>query len=138
MRIRRTILDAIVAHAKRESPKECCGLLVGDGHTVLEAVAATNVANDVMRQYEVSPAEHLALIRRCRAESTPDRPLDIVGAYHSHPRSVAQPSPTDLERACQNFLFVIAGPLRDAEEVQVRGYRLSGSEFEEVQLVAVD
>ena len=138
MRVRRTVLDAIVAHARRESPRECCGLLLCDGHTVVEAVAATNVANDALREYEVSPAEHLALIKRCRAESRAGKPLDIVGAYHSHPRTVAEPSPTDLERACQDFLFVIAGPVRDAAEVPVRGYRLSGSRFEEVGLVAID
>jgi len=138
MRVRRTVLDAIVAHARRESPKECCGLLLGDGHTVVEAVAATNVASDALRQYEVSPAEHLALIKRCRAESTPEQPLDIVGAYHSHPGTIAQPSPTDLERACQDFLFVIAGPVRGTEDMQVRGYRLSGSRFEEVDLVRID
>jgi len=138
MRVRRTVLDAIVAHARRESPRECCGLLVGDGNSVVEAVAATNVADQPLRHYEVSPVEHLALIRRCRAESTAGKPLDIVGAYHSHPRSIAQPSPTDLARACQNFLFVIAGPVREAEDVPVRGYRLSGSQFEEVDLVAVE
>ena len=137
MRVQRTVLDAIVAHARRESPKECCGLLLGDGEIVVEAVAATNVAEDPLRQYEVCPAEHLALIKRCRAESR-GKPLDIVGAYHSHPRSVAQPSPTDLERACQNFLFVIAGPVRGTEGIEVRGYRLSGSRFEEVTLTPVD
>ena len=138
MRVRRTVLDAIVAHARRERPKECCGLLVGDGYSILEAVAATNVADEPLRHYEVSPVEHLAQVKRCRAESTAGKPLDIVGAYHSHPRTIAQPSPTDLECACQNFLFVIAGPVRQAEDVPVRGYRLSGSEFEEVDLVAVD
>jgi len=138
MRVRRAVLDAIVAHARRESPNECCGLLVGDGHAVVEAVAATNVADEPLRRYEVSPVEHLAQIKRCRAESTEGKPRDIVGAYHSHPRSLAQPSPTDLEQACQNFLFVIAGPVREAEDVPVRGYRLSRSQFEEVDLVAVD
>jgi len=138
MRVRRAVLDAIVADARRESPRECCGLLVGDGHSVVEAVAVANVAAEPLRHYEVSPVEHLALIKRCRAESAAGRPLDIVGAYHSHPRTFAQPSPTDLERACQNFLVVIAGPVRAAEDVPVRGYRLSGTQFEEVDLVAVD
>jgi len=138
MQVRRTVLDAIVAHAQRESPKECCGLLLGDGYSIVEAVAATNVADEPLRHYEVSPVEHLAQIKRCRAESTAEKPLDIVGAYHSHPRTIAQPSPTDLERACQSFLFVIAGPVRDADDVPVRGYRLSGTQFEEVDLVGID
>ena len=138
MRVRREVLEAIVAHARRESPRECCGLLVGDSHQAIEAVAVTNVAEEPLRQYEVSPVEHLAQIKRCRERSSSGAPLDVIGAYHSHPRSQARPSPTDLERACQDFLFVIAGPVSEAADVPVRGYRLSGTQFEEVDLVAVD
>ena len=139
MRVRRTVLDAIVAHARRENPRECCGLLVGDSHQAIEAVAVTNVAEEPLRQYEVSPVEHLAQIKRCRERSSSaGDALDVIGAYHSHPRSPARPSPTDLERACQDFLFVIAGPVSEDADVPVRGYRLSGTQFEEVDLVAVE
>jgi len=138
VRVRRAVVDAIVAHARREHPRECCGLLVGDAHETIEAVAVSNVADDPLRQYVVSPAEHLAEIRRCRERSRAGATLDVIGAYHSHPHSPAQPSPTDLERACRDFLFVIAGPVSEAAGIQVRGYRLSEIEFEEVQLLVVD
>jgi proteasome lid subunit RPN8/RPN11 len=139
MRVRREVLEAIVAHARRENPRECCGLLVGDSHQAIEAVPVTNVAEEPLRQYEVSPVEHLAQIKRCRERSSSaGDALDVIGAYHSHPRSHARPSPTDLERACQDFLFVIAGPVSEAADVPVRGYRLNAGVFEEVQLVVVD
>lgn len=135
VRIRRTVLDAVAAHARREYPRECCGLLVGDSGHVVEAVPTANVADDPLRRYEVSPAEHVALIRHCRERSPHGPPVGVIGAYHSHPRSEAHPSPTDLDLACREFLFLIAGPVGDATEIVIRGYRRIGAAFEEVALV---
>lgn len=138
MRVRRAVVDAIAAHARRDSPRECCGLLVGNEHEAIEAVAVANVADDPLRRFLVSPEEHLALIRRCRTRSSPESRLDVVGAYHSHPHTTATPSATDHDQACRDFLLVIAGPVNGTADVPVRGYRLSGTTLEEVQLVVVD
>jgi proteasome lid subunit RPN8/RPN11 len=135
MRVRRVVVNAIAAHAHRAFPQECCGLLVGDAHQTIEAVAVANVAEEPLRQYAVSPVEHLALIRQCRERSASGARLDVVGAYHSHPRSPAWPSAKDLEQACQHFLFIIAGPVGEAADVPIHGYRLQGTHFEEVRLV---
>jgi proteasome lid subunit RPN8/RPN11 len=132
MRVRRSVLDAIADHARRTQPEECCGLLVSSDDEIVEAVATSNLALDRERRYEVSPAEHFALIRRCRAED-----LAIVGVYHSHPRSAPLPSPTDRELAFSEFLFVIAGPVTGDDPVDVRAYRLNDGAFEEVRLEAV-
>ena len=37
------------------------------------------------------------------------RRLDVVGAYHSHPRSAAIPSATDAVAGFSDFLFLIIG-----------------------------
>src|SRR5580765_6139622 len=73
VRIDREALTAIVAHARRDAPNECCGLLVGRaagpaeaGPCVLEAVAASNGASDPTKRYEISPVDYFAQIRRCR------------------------------------------------------------------------
>lgn len=135
MHIRRAALGAIQEHARRDSPHECCGLLIGTAGEVLEAVATTNAAADPLWRYEVSPPEHLAQIRRCRdaaAHGTPG--LAVVGVYHSHPRSSPEPSPTDWEQAFEEFLFVIAGPVEAETPMEIRGYRLTGGRFEPVEL----
>jgi len=130
MRIRRAALDAIREHARRDSPLECCGLLIGTPDEVLEAVATANVAADPLRRFEVSPVEHLAQIRRCRegaAHGTAG--LAVVGVYHSHPRSTPEPSPTDREQAFEEFLYVIAGHVETEAPMEIRGYRLSDGRF---------
>jgi proteasome lid subunit RPN8/RPN11 len=136
MRIRRTVIDAIREHAHRDSPYECCGLLIGTAGEVLEAVATANVAADPLRRYEVSPVEHFAQIRRCRdAYAHGATLLAVVGVYHSHPCSSPEPSPTDWERAFEDFLYVIAGPV-GRQPMEVRGYQLIGGHFARADLIA--
>jgi proteasome lid subunit RPN8/RPN11 len=97
-RIAAGVLDDIVAHARRDAPNECCGLLVGAG----DLVPTRNAAASPTR-YLVDPSEHFALIRELRGTAH-----DIVGAYHSHPASAAVPSPTDIAGAWSaDFLYVI-------------------------------
>lgn len=135
MRVRREVFDAIAAHTRRESPRECCGLLIGNEQEIVEAVATANMAAEPLRHYEVSPVDYLAQIRRCRERTTRGgTAVNVVGAYHSHPRSAPEPSPTDLEQAFPEFLFIIAGPAKGPEEVVIRGYRLKAARLEEVQL----
>ena len=134
MLVRRTVLDAITAHARRDAPRECCGLLVGTHVEIVEAVPTSNAADDPLRRYEIPAIEHLAQIKRCRALSADGRVLAVVGSYHSHPRSAPEPSPTDLEQAFEEFLYVIAGPVNSAHAVDIRGYRLTNGRFDAVEL----
>jgi proteasome lid subunit RPN8/RPN11 len=136
MRIRQTAIETIVAHARRDAPRECCGLLIGTDTEVTEAVPASNDADDPLRRYEVSPIGHLAQIRRCRElAKTSGVNVGVVGAYHSHPRSAAEPSPTDREQAFEDFLYVIAGRVEGGLSLDVRAYRLRNGHFEVVELI---
>jgi proteasome lid subunit RPN8/RPN11 len=135
MRALKTVLDTIEAHARRDVPRECCGLLIGTDTEVTEAVPASNEADDPLRRYEVSPIAHLAQIRRCRELAKAiGVNVGVVGAYHSHPRSAAVPSPTDREQAFEDCLYLIAGPVEDAP-LDVRAYRLRNGHFEAVELI---
>ena len=136
MRVRWTVIDTITAHARRDSPRECCGLLIGTSDEVMEAIPVRNDADDPLRRYEVAAVDHLAEIRRCRElakAGTAD--VAVVGAYHSHPRSAPEPSPTDREQAFEEFLYVIAGPVEGADAVDVRAYQLRHGKFEVVELI---
>ena len=117
MRVRRSVLAAIEAHARAEAPRECCGLLLGDTDEIREAVATANVAAEPLRRYEISPADHFALIRRCRGAGAEP---GIVGGYHSHPRSLPEPSATDREQAFLEFVYLIAGPVDGSAPLSIR------------------
>jgi proteasome lid subunit RPN8/RPN11 len=127
----REALDAAVAHARREAPNECCGLLIGSPDRIDEAVAARNVDSSPSR-YRIDPADHFATIRRVRQDGRA-----IVGAYHSHPSSPAVPSPTDVAEAYDEGLLYVIISLRDSARAEIRAYRIAGGNFHEVPLVTV-
>ena len=145
VRIDREALRAIVAHARRDAPAECCGLLVGTpGHDmaglhVLEAIPTSNNASDPSREYLIDPADYLSQIRRCRringAQATN---FGVVGAYHSHPRAGAEPSDTDTVRAFRDFLFVIVGLDGGGTGMAIRAYTLDDDVLVVRALTVVD
>jgi proteasome lid subunit RPN8/RPN11 len=126
------VLADMAAHAVAEAPRECCGLLVGrDGH-VDESVRTGNLEPGVTR-FLVEPAAHFALMKRLRGTGR-----EIVGAYHSHPRSEAVPSATDIaESVSEDFLCVIVS-LVDPERPVTRAYQLRDGGAQELIVRAVD
>ena len=101
------VRKAIAAHARKDAPRECCGLLVGKGHRVEVAVPMANAARTPRTAFRIDPAEHIA-VRRVLRHIAPDRA--IVGVYHSHPKGPALPSPRDIAEAnYPDWLFVIVG-----------------------------
>ena len=106
----------MLEHARREAPRECCGLLIGTAESVVRSVRARNLEDGATR-YSVDPADHFAAVRSARADG-----LEVVGAYHSHPSSAPVPSTTDIAEANSgaDFLYVIVSLVND----EVCGYRI--------------
>ena len=106
----------MVAHARAEAPRECCGLLIGKGESVVRSVRARNLDAQATR-YLIDPEDHFAAIRSARAEG-----LEVIGAYHSHPSSAPVPSATDIAEANSgsDFLYVIVSLVNE----DVRAYRI--------------
>jgi proteasome lid subunit RPN8/RPN11 len=128
-----------VAHARRDAPYECCGLLVGRPGEILEAVPASNGAADPERRYEISPIDYFAQIRRCRKISAAQSEnLAVLGAYHSHPRTGPEPSATDTEQAFRDFVFMIVGNGGGTGGMQIRAYTLEGEQLNPIELIVVD
>lgn len=131
MRIRRAVIDAIVEHARREFPRECCGLLIGSDDLITDSRAARNTRDSEVA-FLVDPADHFAAIRAARA-----RGQSVVGAYHSHPRSPAQPSPTDIREADDpSFLHVIVSLAKT--EPDLGGFLIRSGTAEAIPLLAVE
>ena len=119
-----------MAHARVEAPRDCCGLLVGSGLSVGEAVPARNIAAAANR-FLVDPQDHINTLREARR-----RGLEIVGFYHSHPHSAAVPSATDREEASYpGHLYLIVGLAADHPEVRL--FRFADGNFLEVRFVTV-
>ena len=122
--------DDIIAHARLDAPRECCGIIAGRGGIPFHLYRTTNVApgNSL---YEISPEELIDLeFRQMPAAGT-----ELVAIYHSHPVSEAYPSPTDRELAFWPDAVYLICSLRDPERPQIRGFRLQDGEVAELNLV---
>jgi proteasome lid subunit RPN8/RPN11 len=130
VRLPDAVAAGIIAHARQTSPAECCGLLIGSLTDIGEAVPATNIADDPRRRYVIDPRDHLRAIRSAR-----QRDLEVIGAYHSHPRSAPIPSETDAAQAFGEFLWVIVG--LEADPPEICAWRWADGNFVPVALVRV-
>jgi [CysO sulfur-carrier protein]-S-L-cysteine hydrolase len=132
VRIDAALVERIVAHARRDFPNECCGMIaIRDG----EAVAiheATNVAASPLR-FEVEGRE----IIRAQDAFEDDR-AELGAIYHSHTRSEPYPSQTDVNFAAgwPGVEWLIVGLRRD-EEPTVRSYLIEDGVVQEIDVEVV-
>jgi len=124
MQLSREQWDALVAHARDAAPNECCGYLRARDGTVEEVFRADSLRSSPYG-YELDPASLLA------ANELDDEGFE-VGIYHSHPRSSAEPSQTDVNLAhYPHWTYLIVS--LDGEPV-VRAWRIADGRVKEEQL----
>ena len=88
------VVERLLAEAGSAHPRECCGILLGQGERIEAAVPADNVHPAPETHFEIDPAALIAAHRRAR-EGGPQ----VAGYYHSHPGGAAVPSATDRAMA---------------------------------------
>jgi proteasome lid subunit RPN8/RPN11 len=128
VRIARDLLDEIVAHAREEAPNECCGLIAGADGRATQVHRARNEFASPMR-FNVHPQD---LIRITTAIE--DAGEELAAIYHSHPRSEAYPSQTDVNLAANwpDPLWLICS-LAEREPI-LRAFTIRDGQVEEVEL----
>lgn len=113
------IREAIVAHAIREAPRECCGIVAGRVGALVQVYETRNVAEG-NRLYEIDPRQLVDLEFRL----LPELGMEIIAIYHSHPESPAYPSPTDIELAFWPDALYLICSLADRERPEVHGFHI--------------
>ena len=129
MRIDSALLERIVAHARREYPNECCGMVgVRDGRAVA-IHEAINVAASPLR-FEVEGREILDA-----QDAFEDEGAELGAIYHSHTRSEPYPSQTDINfaKGWPGVEWLIVGVRRDGDPT-VRSYRIDDGVVTEVEV----
>jgi proteasome lid subunit RPN8/RPN11 len=122
------MVEEIVAHAREDQPNECCGIIaVKDGRAVKVFRAANAEASPV--RYGLDPREQYEIMMEI------DRNGWTLGAiYHSHTRSPAYPSQTDINLAFYPDALYLIVSLQDPERPGVRAFRIADDQVDEVEL----
>lgn len=129
-------LERIFAHANEAKPNECCGLIGGDQNgKVARIYKLRNVAGRKIDSYEAAPEDLFAAQRQMR-----ERGEQLLGIYHSHPRSAEPiPSQTDVRLAYypQAVYFIVGF---DGGKAVMRAFRISESDevWQEVEYAIAD
>jgi proteasome lid subunit RPN8/RPN11 len=129
MRIAQQLIDEMVAHAREDLPNECCGMIGGRDGEATSVVRVENAAASPLR-YEMDPQGQFDALKQI--EGTGD---ELVGIYHSHTRSAAYPSQTDVNEAVMwpEQVYVIVS-LENSEAPDVKAYSLKEMKIADVDL----
>ena len=140
LRISGDVHAAMVAHALAGVPYEACGLFAGseddqaEGPSVDRFFPMRNAAES-RKIYRLDGHEHLDV------ENTVDEAgAVLVGVMHSHPRTQAYPSPTDVADAAHSdpfgtWVFVIVSLKHPDPEL--RAFRILEGAISEVRVELV-
>jgi proteasome lid subunit RPN8/RPN11 len=132
--IGREILDAIVAHARRDHPDEACGIVAGP------AGSDTPTRHIPMDNAERSPTfyrfDALEQLRVWREMD--DRDEEPVVVYHSHTATEAYPSRTDTSLAAEPGAHYLLVSTREPDHTEIRSFRIVDGAVTEEPVRVVD
>ncbi|HLF08720.1 MAG TPA: M67 family metallopeptidase [Dehalococcoidia bacterium] len=131
-RLPRRLADEIIAHAKVEVPNECCGILGGKDGEILRLWRATNAEHSPFR-YRVDDRELFQIYREIDGNG-----WSLAAIYHSHVRSEAYPSPTDISLAAWPDAVYLLVSLREPEAPVLRGYHIQNGQVTEAALEVIE
>jgi len=129
MRIAQSLIDEIVTHARDDAPNECCGLVSGKQGAATEVFRARNEMASPLA-YNVHPQDLLRI-----TDAIDERGEELAAIYHSHTKSPAEPSQTDINLAANwpDPVYLICS-IADPEQPVVRGWHLRDGAVAEVEL----
>jgi [CysO sulfur-carrier protein]-S-L-cysteine hydrolase len=129
LKISQDLIDEIVAHAREDLPNECCGMVGGVDGEARTVYRAANAEASPFR-YSIDAREQFRLMQEIEGVGE-----ELVGIYHSHTKSPAYPSQTDVNLAGWPDAVYLIASLADAEAPEVKGFWIRDGQISEAELV---
>jgi len=141
VRIPKPIYEQLLEHAREDAPNECCGLIGGANGEARTLYRARNAEASPLR-YRLDPQDQFRIMSEIEANGE-----ELAAIYHSHTKSAAYPSQTDINLALTDpgagpdgerlqlfpgTVYLIAS-LAEGEE-PLRGFDIGADEVREVGL----
>ncbi len=118
----------MIAHAREEAPNECCGILAGTAGQVQKLYRGINAEKSPVR-YNIDPRQLLRIHQEIEALN-----WEILGIYHSHTHTEADPSATDIRVAFwpDSLYFIVS--LKQPTEPVIRAFTIREGKIEEEKM----
>ena len=130
--IPRAIFDEMMAHAKSERPHESCGILAGRNGAVSHIYRIKNGDPNPEIRYLMDNREQLWVQKNMRHNG-----LELSVIYHSHPKSEAYPSATDIKLAFYPEAAYLLISLADPNRPVARIFRITNGAVREIAYTLV-
>ncbi len=129
MKISQGLIDEMVAHAREDLPNECCGMVGGVDGEATSVIRVENSAASPLR-YEMDPQGQYNALKTIE-----DAGAELLAIYHSHTKSAAYPSQTDVNQAVAwpEQIYVIVS-LADDKVPEVKAFLLKDLKIADVEL----
>jgi proteasome lid subunit RPN8/RPN11 len=130
MKISQQLIDEMVAHAREDLPNECCGMVGGAGGEASVVIPVVNSAASPLR-FEMDPQGQYNALKAIE-----DDGKEMLAIYHSHTKSAAYPSQTDVNQAVNwpDAIYLIVS-LQEPEAPEVKGYWLKDLKIADAELI---
>jgi proteasome lid subunit RPN8/RPN11 len=130
MRISQSLIDEMVAHARADQPNECCGMVGGADGEARVVIPVVNSAASPLR-FEMDPQGQYNALKAIE-----DDGKEMLAIYHSHTKSAAYPSQTDVNQAVNwpDAIYLIDS-LQDEDAPEVKGYWLKDLAIADAELI---
>jgi [CysO sulfur-carrier protein]-S-L-cysteine hydrolase len=134
LRIDREIVEAIIAHARRDHPDEACGVVAGPAGSERPTrhIPMAN-AERSSTFYRFDSMEQLRVWREME-----ERDEEPVVIYHSHTATEAYPSRTDLNLAAEPGAHYLLVSTREPDVTEVRSFRIVDQVVTEEPVEVID
>ncbi|WP_431818593.1 Mov34/MPN/PAD-1 family protein [Gordonia jacobaea] len=127
LQISQELVDEMVAHARADHPDEACGVIAGaeGSDRPVRFIPMVN-AERSPTFYRFDSTEQLKVWREM--DRNDEEPIVI---YHSHTATEAYPSRTDVSYASEPQAHYVLVSTRDADDTEIRSYRIIDGEVTE-------
>jgi len=115
------LAEELVAHCRRQYPKEACGVLAGQQGRITRLYPMRNVEDSPIG-YSMDPKEQLQVEKAMRQAGQ-----QMVGVYHSHTASEAYPSSVDVSLAISPDISYVLVSLKKPDAPVIKSYRIEDS-----------
>jgi [CysO sulfur-carrier protein]-S-L-cysteine hydrolase len=129
LKISQELVDEIVIHAREDVPNECCGMVGGKADAATTVYRAQNAEASPLR-YSIDAKEQFRLMREIDEAGE-----ELVGIYHSHTKSPAYPSQTDVNLAGWPDAVYLIASLAEPGAPELKGFWIRDGEIVEAELV---
>lgn len=114
LRMHRDLRGRLLDYAWKAAPREACGFLVGSGFTVRGLAVVSNISPSPHR-FIMDPREVASIVA---AAGVAGPRWKLLGVWHSHAASNAEPSSVDLENEAWPISVIVSVPRHEVRAWQ--------------------